>query len=101
MLKKRPFLFITLLIIFSITPAISAADQTVFGPKNLTIGWWRFHLSLQRFKVDAPGDGTLIVVKNSPGNKYRGGFLIFNGRFIPLRIGYLYFSGAHPEPPSK
>jgi YD repeat-containing protein len=35
--------------------------------------------------VDAPGDGTLIVVKNSPGNKYRGGFLIFNGRFIPLR----------------
>ncbi|MHC4458764.1 MAG: PASTA domain-containing protein, partial [Planctomycetota bacterium] len=90
MLKKLPFLYISLLLILTIAPSIPAADQTVFGPKNLTIGWFRFHLSLHRFKVDAPGDGTLMVVKNSPGNKYRGGFVIFNGRFIPLRN---FFSG--------
>jgi YD repeat-containing protein len=84
-LIKRPFLLITLLIIVSIAPAIFAAGQTVFGPQKVTIGWWGLHLSMHRFKIDAPGNGLLSLTKISSDNKYRGGFMILNRKFILLR----------------
>jgi RHS repeat-associated protein len=81
MLIKRPFLLITLLIIVS-APAVFAADQTVLGPQKVTIGWWGLHLSMHRFKIDAPGDGFLSLTKIGFDNKVQGGFMILNRRFI-------------------
>jgi hypothetical protein len=85
MLKKFPLPCVTVLIIFSILAPVSAGDQTVFGPQDLTISWWRFHFSGYQFMVDGPSDGTLILTKNNPEEKIRGGFILFNDRFIPVR----------------
>ncbi|UCH20978.1 MAG: RHS repeat protein [Deltaproteobacteria bacterium] len=84
MLKKFPLPCVTVLIIFSILAPVSAGDQTVFGPQNLTISLWRFHFSGYQFNADGPSDGTLILTKNNPEKKIQGGFLLFNQRFIPI-----------------
>ncbi|MBW2340188.1 MAG: RHS repeat protein, partial [Deltaproteobacteria bacterium] len=47
--------------------------------------WWRIHLSFHHFTVDDPADGLIIITKNTPQKKIRGGFLLLNGRFISIR----------------
>ena len=49
------------------------AQETVLGPKDLKISWFGIHFSLHRFTVDEPGEGTIIIGKNTPGKKIRGG----------------------------
>jgi len=66
-------------------PSAFADDQTVFGPRDFKIGSWRVHLSLHRFEVDEPGEGTIIIRKNTPERKVRNGFILLNGQSISLR----------------
>ncbi|MFH1672416.1 MAG: hypothetical protein ABIF87_03175 [Pseudomonadota bacterium] len=67
-----------------VTP-VYADDQTVFGPKDLTINRWHIHLSFHKFRVDDPGDGIIVITKNTPSKKIRGGFFLFNRKFISIR----------------
>jgi len=85
MRKRILFFSAFLLILLTLSSLTSAQDQTVFGPKDLTIRWWPIHLSFHRFTVDDPGDGLITITKNTPGKKIRGGFLFLNRTFIPLR----------------
>jgi YD repeat-containing protein len=85
-MPKKLFSFVLTLFIISATAAtISASEETVFGPQNLEIRWWRFHLSRHRFNVDTPGEANLNIIKNALDKKFYGGVLIFNGVFFPLR----------------
>jgi len=83
--KKALCLLALLFTLFPVASPIYAHNQTVFGPKDLTIRWWPIHLSFHRFTVDDPGDGFITITKNSPGKKIQGGFLFLNRTFIPLR----------------
>jgi len=83
--KKTLCLFTVLFSLFTIASPACAQDHTVFGPKGLTIRWWRMHLSFHHFTVDDPGDGLIIITKATPQKKIRGAFLILNRRFISLR----------------
>ena len=83
--KKALCLFALVFILSSISLPIYAQNQGVFGPKDLTIGWWRIHLSLHHFSVNDPGDGIILITKNTPEKRIRGGFLVLNGRFISVR----------------
>jgi len=62
-----------------------AINPTLFGPKNFKIKWLRIHFSLHRIKVEEPGNGVLIITKNTPEKKIWRGFIRINGNFIPLR----------------
>ena len=82
--KKTLCLFALLFILFTIASPTSAQDRTVFGPKDLTTGWWRIHLSFHHFTVDDPGDGVILITKNTPEKRIRGGFLFFNGSLFSI-----------------
>jgi len=58
---KRLFPAVSLLILLALhfTPSF-AAEDIVFGPRDLKVSWLRLHLSLQIFPVDEPGEGTLM-----------------------------------------
>ena len=84
MSKKIVSLFAILFIISAIAAPVYA-DQTVFGPKDLTIGRWHVHLSSHRFTVDDPSAGVLSITKNTPDKEIRGGFCFLNGKYIDLR----------------
>lgn len=85
-IPRKFFCLLSVLSVFSaISSPVYANDQTVFGPKELKISRWHVHLSLHRFNVDDPGNRVIIITKNTPNKKTRGGFLLFNRRVIPLR----------------
>jgi RHS repeat-associated protein len=73
------------LAVFSLAAKPVLAQETVFGPKDLKIGWFGIHFSLHEFTVDKPGEGTIIIGKNTPKKKIRGGFARLNGKWIPLQ----------------
>ncbi len=83
MSRKILSLFAILFIISAIAAPVYA-DQTVFGPEDLTIGRWHVHLSSHRFSVDDPSDGVLTIVKNTPDKEIWGGFCFLNGNYIGL-----------------
>ncbi len=83
MLRKF-FCLLSVLFIFSAIAAPVYADETVFE-SDLQIKRWRVHFSRHRFSVDDPGAGLLVITKNTPNKKIRGGFVLFNRKFIPLR----------------
>jgi len=83
MYKKILSLF-TILFIISAIAAPVYADQTVFGPEDLTIGNFYVHLSSHPFSVDDPSDGVLTIVKNTPDKEIWGGFCVLNGKYISL-----------------
>ena len=83
MFKKILSLFAILFIISAIAAPVYA-DQTVFGPEDLTIGILHVHLSSHPFSVDDPSDGVLTIVKNTPDKEIRGGFCFINGNYIGL-----------------
>ena len=83
--KKTLCLSALLFILFTIASPIFAQDQSVLGPKDLTISWWRIHLSFHHFTVDDPGDGVILITKNTPEKRIRGGFLLVNGRLLSIR----------------
>jgi len=83
---KRIFYLSAILFILLPTSSLTYADdQSVFGPKDLTISRWYIHLSFHSFTVDEPGDGILVVTKNTPDKEIPRGFIILNQSFIPLR----------------
>ena len=67
---------------FAAKPAL--AQENLFGPEDLGIGWLRIHLSFHKFTADEPGEGVIIISKNTPEKKIRGGFARLNGEWIPL-----------------
>jgi PKD repeat protein len=73
------------LAVFFIAATPVLAQETVLGPKDLKISWFRIHFSLHRFTVNEPGEGTIIITKNTPGKKIRGGLAHLNGKWIPIR----------------
>ena len=88
-MKKSIAIVVTLLlgmcIAMSFTAPAHAQGQTVFGPEELTIGWWSSHFSFHTFTADTPGEGLLVVTKNTPHKRIRRGFVLLNRQFIPLR----------------
>lgn len=74
-----------LAVLCGIAPLVRAEDQTVFGPRDFEIGSLHLHFSRHPFHVDDPGDGYIVISKNTPDMDIRGGFLFFNRRFVPLR----------------
>ena len=68
---------------FAAKPAL--AQENLFGPEDLGIGWLRIHLSFHKFTADEPGEGVIIVSKNAPEKKIRGGFARLNEKWIPLQ----------------
>ena len=76
---------VLLLIFFAFAGRPALAEETVFGPKDIKIGWFRIHLSFHKFTVDESGEGTITVGKNTPERKVRGGFARLNGEWIPLQ----------------
>jgi hypothetical protein len=72
------------LAVFSITAKPVLAQETVFGPEDLKIGWFHIHFSFHKFTVHDPGEGTIIIGKNTPGKKIGGGIARLNGKWIPL-----------------
>jgi hypothetical protein len=83
--QEKPSLFLPVFLLFTISSPVLATDETVFGPTDLSIKWWRIHLSFHRFTADNPGDGVILISKNTREKTIQVGFLICNGRFIPLR----------------
>ena len=82
--RKYGFVFLLLALFpFAAKPAL--AQETVFGPEELRIGWFRLHLSLHKFTVEEPGEGAIIINKNTVDKKIRGGFARLNGKWIPLQ----------------
>ena len=63
---------------------VSAEDYPVFGPKDLTIGWFHLTLSFHSFRVEEPGGGVILISKNTPDKDVNGGFIRINGKVIPL-----------------
>jgi len=76
------FSLVALLLNFS---SARAADEAVFGPKDCEIGSWHLYFSRDLFHLDAPGNGVIVVKKETSGADFSGGFLFFNWRLIPLR----------------
>jgi RHS repeat-associated protein len=85
MSRKILSLLSVLVLLCTIAPLVRAEDQTVFGPSDFEIGSLHLHFSRHTFHVDDPGDGYIIITKNTPNIKIQGGFLFFNGKFVPLR----------------
>lgn len=83
-MKKIVFILLSLFLVLLVNMSF-AGEATLFGPKELTINSWHFHVSSHRFTVDDPGEGLLTVTKNTPDKNIRGGFIIFNGKKIRLR----------------
>ena len=71
-------------ILFTITSAGSASEQTLFGPEDCRVGWVRMHISFHKFKAYDLGKAVIIISKNTPEKQIRGGFVRFNNKFIPL-----------------
>jgi len=85
-LVRRELSYLVLLLaVFSFAAKPALAQETLFGPKDLRIGWFRIHLSFHKFTVDEPGEGTIIISKNKPEKKIRGGFARLNGKWFPLQ----------------
>lgn len=78
-----PILVVFLLSVFVLSAR--ANDVSVFGPKDCDIGYWHLHFSRSTFGIDEPGDGVIVIKKNTPEADLAGGFLFFNWRLIPLR----------------
>ena len=85
-ISRKLFYFLAFLFIFSIIFSLTYANgQIVFGPKDCKIKWWHIHTSSHSFEVDDPGDGLIIIAKNTPNKKIQTGFIILNWRFIGLK----------------
>ena len=81
---------IALLVLLTVSCVVApfhlhAAGNFSFGPQKCAIGNWRLHLSHHTFNVQRPGDGIVTVTKITPDIHLRGGFILLNFQFIPLR----------------
>jgi len=85
LVRRKLSYLVLLLAVFSFAAKPALAQETVFGPENLRIGWFGLHLSVHKFTVDEPGQGTIIINKNTPEKKIRGGFAGLNGKWLPLQ----------------
>ena len=96
---RRFFCFLAAVLVLSMAAQLSFAqhrhqnqsvfdpkhqNQYVFGPIDLTINRWHHHLSRHTFHVDHPGSGVIVVSRNKHHKGIWKGFLLFNGRLIPL-----------------
>jgi len=85
MWKKALCLVSVLVALWAVVPMVHAESETVFGPSDFEIGSWHIHFSRHTIHVDDPGDGLIVITKNTPDEEINGGFLFFNRRLVPLR----------------
>jgi hypothetical protein len=78
-------LLTALVILLTSVATVSASDHAVFGPEEFTIVRLRTHVFLRRFKVSEPGEGSILITRNSPVRMFRSGSVTLNGRRISLR----------------
>ena len=97
MCRKLICLLAVIVVLCGAASSTHAEDPSVFGPIEFKIGNWYLYLSRHTFNVDDPGDGVIVVTKNTPEREIHGGFLLLNRRLIPLRK---FLSGDNPEPGS-
>ncbi|MFC1829702.1 hypothetical protein ACFL0O_08825, partial [Thermodesulfobacteriota bacterium] len=83
--RKFLCLLAALLIFSTLAAPVHAGTQSVFGPKEFKISRRHIHFSIHKFSVDDSGDGIITITKNTLNKKIQGGFLVLNGRFIPIR----------------
>jgi len=80
--------FAAFLFVFSLTITLSnssdAGEQLLFD-KVFAISNWHLHVSQHSFDADNPGEGQLIVSKNTPQKQIQRGFFVLNGAFTFLR----------------
>ena len=88
MWRKFYCLLAVLAALCSASSSIHAGDQSVFGPKDFKLGRWHAHFSSHSFSLNDPGDGAVLVTKNTPDMKMWRGFIYINRRFISLREFY-------------
>jgi RHS repeat-associated protein len=85
-ISRKLFYFLAFLFVLSMISSLGYANgQTVFGPKDCKITWWHIHISSHSFNVNDPGDGLIIITKNTPNKKIQTGFIVLNWRFIGLK----------------
>jgi RHS repeat-associated protein len=70
--------------IFAVTHPLHAGDQ-IFFEKDFSINIWYLHTSQHTFNVDDPGEGMLVIIKNTPQKEISRGFIAYNGKFTFLR----------------
>ncbi|MBW2029265.1 MAG: RHS repeat protein [Deltaproteobacteria bacterium] len=79
--------FLILLAMALVVPVLSsfAGDLTLFGPREFRVKRFPLLFSIERFRVEEPGEATLRMTINSPVRKIRAGFIVLNRQFIGLR----------------
>jgi hypothetical protein len=87
MLKTgRIFSILLLALSFAVVIADTAsADDRVVFKRNLMIGNWHVHASQHTFNLENPGEGTLMLGKNTPDGEILRGFFVLNGAFTFMR----------------
>ncbi|MCK5418913.1 MAG: tandem-95 repeat protein, partial [Desulfobacterales bacterium] len=85
---RRGRCLVAFLFVFFLTMTFSnpsdAGEQLLFD-KVFTISNWHLHVSQHSFDADDPGEGQLIVSKNTPQKQIQRGFFVLNGAFTFLR----------------
>jgi YD repeat-containing protein len=72
---------------------LCAASAVVFGPRDVTVGAWGVHISVQRFECAASGGGSLVVTRRTADKSFWGGFVLVNNRFFSLQE---FLEGSQP-----
>ena len=84
-IRRKLSYVVLLLAIFTFAAKPAPAQETVFGPEDLRIGWFHIHLSFHKFMADESGEGIIRISKITPEKQVRGGFARLNGEWIPLQ----------------
>ena len=85
-IRKRIPQTVSILILLALLAApCFAAEETVYGPKDMKVSRLHFHLSFHTFSVDEPGEGTLRIRKCEGAEEIRGGFVLLNQEIMGLQ----------------
>jgi hypothetical protein len=84
-LTRRIGFLTTLAILCTPINGLCAASGVVFGPRDVTVGAWGVHISVQRFECAASGGGSLVVTRRTADKSFWGGFVLVNNRFFRCR----------------
>ncbi|MBW2027984.1 MAG: RHS repeat protein [Deltaproteobacteria bacterium] len=81
----KPLFVLVALAIFVQASLAFPAVPTLFGPQEFTVKRFPLLFSMERFRVEEPGEATLSLTLNSSLRKLRAGFIVLNREFIRLR----------------
>ena len=61
-----------------------AAEDVVFGPREVAVGAWGVQAFVNRFECAAGGDGSLVVSRLTAEKRFWGGFVLVNDSLFTL-----------------